>query len=200
MDDEPMVVSNPRHSEAFDWVVTSRDAQKRYREVLFETLLPIDPDVAAAVHFDPMTGMLMMPESPDSPPASGETSSWERCRSAAAECASSLADRLVQSFVKDDRYYRFRFNQFSEQDWIRFQRVFAELPGWMNVPPQAGVPRWFGVNESRPPFLWASVEDFGFEVFGIATRKQWIDWHEQFMQRTRTLPALRDQRLMNADD
>lgn len=186
-----MCVSNPRPSEALNWVVRDAERQRELRDVIFDGLLSIDPDVSFYIHFDEVTGMLMMPEFAGDDGYSDVTAeSWENTRRALEVLASDLAGRDVRSFVKDDRFYRFRFRQFNDGHWKRFHEALAALPGWMHSPPGDDLARWFGINESFPPFAWASVEDFGFEVFGVLLHEQWEEWHREFLTLSTGLPAM----------
>ena len=84
--------------------------------------------------------------------------------------------------------YRFRFHRFSPGDWARLADAYRGLPGWCGD--GHDLPRWFGLVESAPPFLWASAESFGLECFGVLVEEDWRRWHEAFVVATAGLPAL----------
>jgi hypothetical protein len=193
------VLSNPRPSEALNWVVRDDEEQRRLKGLIFDELVSVDPDTAFYVHFDEETGMLMMPEHPGAGDAE-RLQAWEETRARLSEFATSLAGREVRSFVKDDRYYRLRFRRFDADDWRGFQEGFSELPGWMKSSPGEDLARWYGVNETYPPFVWGSVEDFGYEVFGVLLPEQWHDWHGAFMELIDGLPAMTESALEVVED
>jgi hypothetical protein len=39
---------------------------------------------------------------------------------------------------------------------------------------------WFGTDEEAPPFLWASVEPPGLQVYGVLPLTSWNDWDAAF--------------------
>lgn len=81
-------------------------------------------------------------------------------------------------------------------DWRSFdgraalERVMPTLPGVVTGP---GMFRYFGTDESRPPYLWASHEAVGLHVCGLLDERDWHAWLDAFDRATLDWP-LRDLR------
>lgn len=181
----PLVSGNLRPSEFFDWAEESPERRRTLRDHFFQVGLPVDADLAFYVHFDEVTHLLSMPPRPD-----GDEGRWEELRCLLESEASSIAGRRVQSYWQDDRYYRFRFHEFEEVDWSTLHATYTRLPGWIGGDPSQDIPRWFGLSDEYPPYLWASVETFGLEVMGVLPLDAWRGWHAAFVEGVAELPAM----------
>lgn len=187
----PLWLDGRAPCEAFTLRVRETREQERLQRQIFEAIVDEFPTLSIYVHFDEDTGLLMMPERPGgaSDELERDLSLWEQTRSRVAAVASALTDQNVESMIRGELTYRFRFHQFEDKDWQHLQRVYASLPGWLGG--GHDLPRWYGLNEAFPPFLWASVEPFGLECFGILRRDDWEVWHQAFLREVGELPALR---------
>jgi len=89
-----------------------------------------------------------------------------------------------------DRVYQLSLGSFSEDDWIRLERIYKSLPGWVGYgsPSDPGLPYWFGNNEEIKPFLWASLEPQGIQVHGCLTLADWQLWSAHFEDEALQLP------------
>ena len=47
---------------------------------------------------------------------------------------------------------------------------------------------WFGQDEEHPPFLWASVEPPGLQVYGVVRAVDWQLWDATFRESIAELP------------
>src|SRR4051812_42954671 len=83
----------------------------------------------------------------------------------------------VSCLVEVERVYGFDRARFEEGHWRALSRIYEGLPG--AVRPRE-VPWWFGDNEDVPPFLRASVEPRGLQVYGILPESDWRAWDERF--------------------
>src|SRR4029453_3654595 len=78
--------------------------------------------------------------------------------------------------VEIERMYCFDWIRFNEQNWQELSRIYEVLPGDVRY---RDVPCWFGENEASPPFLWASAEPPGLQVYGVLPKVDWLAWDEQ---------------------
>ncbi len=88
--------------------------------------------------------------------------------------------------IEVERVYAFSWKDFIELDWQSLGRIFEGLPDAL---PSTDIARWFGFDEAEPPFLWASVEPSGLQVYGILREEDWLGWDQQFRSRTDALPC-----------
>lgn len=84
------------------------------------------------------------------------------------------ADR---SIVEIERVYGFAFDRFEEVHWSALDAIYRSLPGAYR---ETETPMWFGSSEDTPPFLWASVEPTGLQVYGILPLQSWREWDSAF--------------------
>ena len=61
---------------------------------------------------------------------------------------------------------------------LTLDAVYPKLPGQYRL--NSG-PMWFGSDEDHPPFLWASVEPPGVQVYGVLKQEDWDLWHDAFL-------------------
>lgn len=187
----PLWLDGRAPCEAFTLRVREPAEQERLRARIFNAIIEEFPTLSIYVHFDEDTGLLMMPERPGgaSDELERDLSLWEQTRAGVAHVASAITGQRVESLIRGELTYRFRFHQFEDTHWQHLQHVYARLPGWLGG--GHDLPRWYGLSEAFPPFLWASVEPFGLECFGILRREEWDAWHQAFISEIRDLPALR---------
>lgn len=103
----------------------------------------------------------------------------------------NLAPRPVGGLtcmVEVERIYRFAWDRFAPSDWDALARSYEGLPGALGWS-TGGVPFWFGDDEDVPPFLSASVEPPGLQVFGVLPEADWHAWDGRFRAETAGLPA-----------
>jgi hypothetical protein len=79
--------------------------------------------------------------------------------------------------VELERIYCLDFPRFSERDWARLDEIYRSLPGDYRI---CHTPMWFGADEDNPPFLWASVEEPGLQVYGVLALSDWSAWDRAF--------------------
>jgi hypothetical protein len=82
------------------------------------------------------------------------------------------------SMVEIERVYCVDFDAFADADWSRLVDIYRSLPGHYRM---AQTPMWFGDDEERLPFLWASVEPPGLQVYGVLPPTAWVEWDRAFM-------------------
>ncbi|WP_337176683.1 hypothetical protein [Paludisphaera sp.] len=90
--------------------------------------------------------------------------------------------------VEVERIYGFDWGRFGAADWDALARSYEGLPGGLRWSPD-GLPMWFGDDEDLPPFLTASVEPPGLQVFGVLPEADWLAWDARFLAATAGLPA-----------
>jgi hypothetical protein len=81
------------------------------------------------------------------------------------------------SMVEVGRIYCLDFDRFSTDHWSQLDTLYRTLPG--NYRKRQN-PMWFGSDEDAPPFLWASVEPPGLQVYGILPLQVWEAWDAEF--------------------
>jgi hypothetical protein len=67
-------------------------------------------------------------------------------------------------------------------------RTFKSSPDGF-VP--GSIPFWFGIEGQPPPFLSASFEPSGLQVFGALARRDWEQWDVSFQSAASGLPMKR---------
>lgn len=95
----------------------------------------------------------------------------------------------IQAFYYDnagdddeiERIYQLDFYAWQEGDWDALGQIYRALPG--ALPEGGDLPRWFGDDEGRAPFLAASVETHGIMVYGALPPEQWERWQAAFYRR-----------------
>ncbi len=94
----------------------------------------------------------------------------------------------LSCLVEVERIYGFDWGRFGAADWDALARSYEGLPGGMSWSPDE-LPMWFGDDEDLPPFLSASVEPSGLQVFGVLPEADWLAWDARFLAATAELPA-----------
>jgi hypothetical protein len=82
------------------------------------------------------------------------------------------------SMVEVERIYCVDVDAFVQVDWSRLDDIYRSLPGDHRKTP---LPMWFGDDEERLPFLWASAEPAGIQVYGILPPTEWAEWDRAFV-------------------
>ena len=90
-------------------------------------------------------------------------------------------------WLEIERVYCLDFDRFNAGDWERLAQLYNKLPQRKPDSP-AGCPWWFGTNEELEPFLWASVEPPGLQVYGVLDPKDWEMWDCNFRALSAKLP------------
>lgn len=88
-------------------------------------------------------------------------------------------------YVQVERVYCLDFDSFSDGDWENLAKAYKQLPEPMA---STDIARWFGRDETHPPFLWASVEPAGLEVAGTLPLRNWLRWDTMFRTLLEGLP------------
>mgnify|MGYP001087046791 CR=1 FL=1 len=88
--------------------------------------------------------------------------------------------------VEVERIYGLDWDRFDEAHWRELTRSYEGLPGAVRL---KDVPWWFGDDDDVPPFLWASVEPPGLQVYGILPEADWRAWDERFRYVAAGLPC-----------
>ncbi|WP_165072790.1 hypothetical protein [Paludisphaera rhizosphaerae] len=94
--------------------------------------------------------------------------------------------------VEVERVYGFDWDRFDEDDWSRLSQVCEGLPGAIKPGPSGlpgGLVYWFGDDEDVPPYLSASVEPPGLQVYGMLPEADWSAWDARFQAEATTLPT-----------
>lgn len=83
------------------------------------------------------------------------------------------------SVVKVERIYCLDFDCFEAHHWQALDVIYRSLPGGYRA---RQVPSWFGGAEEEgvPPFLGASVEPPGLQVYGMLPLSEWLGWDAAF--------------------
>jgi hypothetical protein len=92
----------------------------------------------------------------------------------------------VSCLVEVERVYGLDWDRFSEDHWGTLAWIYEGLPGAVR---HLDVPWWFGDDEDVPPFLWASVEPPGLQVYGKLPEADWWAWDERFRSEAAGLPC-----------
>ena len=90
-------------------------------------------------------------------------------------------------YVEVERIYCLDFHSFTEEHWHRLGEIYATLPEFQGVA-EKRCPMWFGVDESKAPFLLASVEPPGLHVYGTLQPEQWEEWDRLFRENIGDFP------------
>ena len=80
--------------------------------------------------------------------------------------------------VEIERIYCLDLDEFEDRHWSSLGEIYRSLPGGYR---ELQIPMWFGDDEEHLPFLSASVEPPGIQVYGILTREAWAEWDAAFM-------------------
>lgn len=89
--------------------------------------------------------------------------------------ATSLADD--PTMVEVEKVYCVDLRRFTETDRASLDTIYRALPGGCR---EHHTPMWFGGDQDRPPFLWASPEPPGVQVYGIVSPEAWREWDAAF--------------------
>ncbi|WP_254509638.1 hypothetical protein [Anatilimnocola floriformis] len=98
----------------------------------------------------------------------------------------SLTDEAT-AIIEVERIYCLDWDSFSEPYWQELTRIYDNLPGTVRFP-EPEIPWWFGQDEDTPPFLWASVEPPGLQVYGVLPLVDWLAWDNRFQSLAAKLP------------
>lgn len=79
-----------------------------------------------------------------------------------------------------DRVYCLMFHDFIETAWEQLGEVYRSLPQYIQQPDAC--PMWYGEEESKAPFLYASIEPSGLQIVGHLSSEQWERWERIFHQ------------------
>ena len=92
----------------------------------------------------------------------------------------------ADGFLEIDRVYCLRLGDFTDSDWAVLSERYKTLPRWCG-PGEHGFPCWFGSAE-KAPYLIASVEPSGLQIFGAVPPDSLERWHESFVVVCQELP------------
>ena len=92
----------------------------------------------------------------------------------------------MSCLVEVERIYGLDWDRFGEDDWRALTRIYEGLPGALR---SRDGPMWFGDDEDFPPFLRASVEPPGLQVYGVLPEADWRAWDERFRSAIGGLPG-----------
>ena len=96
----------------------------------------------------------------------------------------------ANGYVQVDRIYCLKLDQFTDADWALLADCYGRLPGWSGTG-EHGFPCWFGSSESAP-YLIASAEPSGLQVFGAVQPNDLRRWHDAFFDVCSKLPHSED--------
>ncbi len=98
--------------------------------------------------------------------------------------------QFENGFVEVERVYCLDWDAFHANDWRALEEAERSLPGWIGPVPERAdqCPYWFGTDEERGSYVWASVEPPGLQVVGFLPEADWRRWDEAFRQATTNLP------------
>jgi hypothetical protein len=82
-------------------------------------------------------------------------------------------------YVTVERVYELNFDAFTKAHWNELDRIERSLPGRYRI---NQVPMWFGSDELSPPYLLASVEPPGLQVYGVLSLHDWKEWDAAFQR------------------
>lgn len=94
----------------------------------------------------------------------------------------------VTCLVEVERVYLLDWVRFGEADWGDLTRLFEGLPRAIPAV-RPGFWTWFGDDEDAPPFLSASVETPGLQVYGVLPEADWWAWDGRFRAGAAGLPC-----------
>lgn len=97
--------------------------------------------------------------------------------------AKAILGREAETIVHVEGLVPFDFSSFDAMP--EMEKALSRLPSFLAG---QGPFRFFGSDESRPPFLWASHEAPGLHVAGTLHEKHWSAWVTAFEQATSTWP------------
>lgn len=108
----------------------------------------------------------------------------ERYASAVLGAAATLPVREIRFHV--EVMIPLCWDAFDERAWARLDALHASLPGWLGPGELA---RWFGRDERKGPYLWASVEPPGLHVMGWLDAPRFDDWHARLLAGLTGMPV-----------
>jgi hypothetical protein len=91
----------------------------------------------------------------------------------------------LENRVVVERIYCFDWDLFNNEHWDILDETYKGLPNWIGY---EGCPYWFGFDEEIEPFLTASVEPPGLQVYGVLQVKDWKEWNAGFIEKVKNLP------------
>jgi hypothetical protein len=97
----------------------------------------------------------------------------------------------LENGIEVERIYCFDWDLFEKQHYDELQKTFMKLPGnckYIDDDKDNFLPTWFGMDEDSPPFLWASIEPPGLQVYGVLRKKDWEEWDLMFRNENNDLP------------
>lgn len=97
--------------------------------------------------------------------------------------ARTILGREAETILRVEGLVPFDFSSFDALPAM--EEVLSRLPSFLAG---QGPFRFFGSDESRPPFLWASHEAPGLHIAGVLHEKRWSAWAAAFEQATATWP------------
>lgn len=99
-------------------------------------------------------------------------------------------DAEQRELLHIERVYAFAWDQFSYGTWERLDHLYRGLPQWggYRTEDDENIPYWFGMDETKPPYLTAAVKPSGLVVCGAVFQNDWKAWDAQFQRLTRPLP------------
>lgn len=81
--------------------------------------------------------------------------------------------------VEVERIYCIDEHAFQGREWDAIGELYRSLPGGLRTD-KNGCAMWFGTDEATPPFLWASAEPPGIQVYGVLSPADWAAWDAAF--------------------
>ncbi len=88
--------------------------------------------------------------------------------------------------VEVERVYGLEWGRFDDDHWRHLARIYEGLPGALR---SRDGRMWFGDDEDFPPFLRASVDPPGLQVYGVLPEGDWRTWDERFRTAAAGLPC-----------
>lgn len=92
----------------------------------------------------------------------------------------------LSCLVEVERVHCLDWDHFGNDHWQGLTRIYEGLPGTVR---HRDGPMWFGDDEDVPPFLRASVEPPGLQVYGVLPEADWWAWDERFRESAAGLPC-----------
>ncbi len=103
--------------------------------------------------------------------------------------------------IEIERTYCFEWTEFGEKERRILKSIYKKLPGnvkfcrhirdidkYVESDNEEGLPYWYGIDEDNPPFIWASQETPGLQVYGVISKEDWEAWDIMFRELIKVLP------------